>query len=508
MLGRGLQLLLSFCGGFFCHITYFTYPILAWQSGGTLTTSSSFSRRKPTTIAAKTVVILSSSTTTALAAQEEDHLVEMMTGLGYNNNIIAAAGITTIALISSVLSWRRLENVQNELDALREEKRLIGIGNQKEKEIKQQRNQKKQQKKQQEQQEQDQQDLVVKPIGVIRSIYRLCVGTPRQGLLCQDARGRIELAKLGDSSSAAAVSGLEEFSYIWVLFHFHLNNKSGGGKKVKSKISPPALGGKKVGIFCTRTPHRYNPIGITLCKLDRVQINGPHDVTLHVSGLDLVDGTPVIDIKPYVSVYDSVNSPSLPPPRVPEWVEGGLATKRDVVITENAKNELEEILRQDPKALEFYGPHCGDSTNDNESDESNTANTTTTDTMLRVIEQVLAIDVRSSFQTRKARTGRSQADRAERVRNKFEIETTSTQTDDSAAAKQEVETNDVPPVQEEIQEKRMCTQQLDNLLINYNVKEVATKREQSNNSGAEDIIVVESIELLPSSISKKKRELR
>jgi hypothetical protein len=71
-----------------------------------------------------------------------------------------------------------------------------------------------------------------------------------------------------------------------------------------------------------------------------------------------------------------------------------------------------------------------------------------------------------------------------------------------------VETNDVPPVQEEIQEKRMCTQQLDNLLINYNVKEVATKREQSNNSGAEDIIVVESIELLPSSIGKKKRELR
>ena len=505
---RGLHLLLSFCGCY-SYIVFSTYPILAWQSGGTLTTSSSFSRRKPTTIAAKAVVILS-PTTTSLAAQEEDHLVEIMTGLGYsNNNIVAAAGIATvIALVSSLLSSRKLQNVQNELDALREETRLIRIGNQKEKEIKQQRNQKKQQKKQQEQQEQEQQNLVVKPIGVIRSIYRLCVGTPRQGLLCQDARGRIELAKLGDSSAAAAVSGLEEFSYIWVLFHFHLNNKSGGGKKVKSKISPPALGGKKVGIFCTRTPHRYNPIGITLCKLDRVQINGPHDVTLHVSGLDLVDGTPVIDIKPYVSVYDSVNSPSLPPPRVPEWVEGGLATKRDVVITENAKNELIEILRQDPEALEFYGPHCGDSTNDNESESNRTANTTTTDTMLRVIKQVLAIDVRSSFQTRKARTGRSQADRAERVRNKFEIETTATKDDDGAAAEQEVETNDVPALVQEIQEKRMCTQQLDNLLINYNVKEVATKREQSNNSGAEDTIVVESIELLPSSISKKKRERR
>merc|ERR1712166_1043996 len=107
-------------------------------------------------------------------------------------------------------------------------------------------------------------------------------------------------------------------------------------------------------------------------------------------------------------MYDSVNSVSrlqLPPPRVPEWVEEGLATQRNVTITEIAKNELEEILHQDANALEFYGPHCGDSTDE----ETNTTNTR--DTMLRVIRQVLAIDVRSSFQTRKVRTGRSQAER-------------------------------------------------------------------------------------------------
>ena len=90
-------------------------------------------------------------------------------------------------------------------------------------------------------------ELLVKPIGVIRSIYRLCVGTPRQGLLAGDARGRIELYKLGDSSIRDSVSGLEGFSYIWIIFQFHLNTKS-SRKGVKSKISPPALGGKKVSL--------------------------------------------------------------------------------------------------------------------------------------------------------------------------------------------------------------------------------------------------------------------
>eukprot|EP00536_Pseudo-nitzschia_multiseries_P007872 jgi/Psemu1/196647/e_gw1.190.68.1 len=140
---------------------------------------------------------------------------------------------------------------------------------------------------------------------------------PCQGLLAPDARGRIELDKIGNSSTAATrgrieldkignsstaatVSGLEEFSYIWILFHFHLNTQSAKKeRRFKSKIAPPALGGKKVGIYATRSPHRHNPIGITLCKLDRIQVHGPHDVTLHVSGLDLVDGTPVLDIKPY-----------------------------------------------------------------------------------------------------------------------------------------------------------------------------------------------------------------
>jgi tRNA-Thr(GGU) m(6)t(6)A37 methyltransferase TsaA len=409
-----------------------------------------------------------------------------------------------------MLSWRRTQQVQNELALLKEEKRKIetkrhgketkNVDDSNRKKSNEDRNAQKPTDKrskaqnQKHEQQTGKEDLAVMRIGVIRSIYRLCVGTPRQGLLAPDARGRIELDKIGNSSIEATVSGLEDFSYIWILFHFHLNTQSARKeRRFKSKIAPPALGGKKVGIYSTRSPHRHNPIGITLCKLDRIQVHGPHKVTLHVSGLDLVDGTPVLDIKPYVPVYDSVNvspqienpNPSLdlaaettasnpsstalqlPPPRVPGWVEGGLATKRNVLITEKAKNELEEILQHDAKALEFYGSHCFADLNDNAD--------STMETMLRVIEQVLSIDVRSSHQTRKARTGRSQAERAKRVQTRFDVEPALNSSDDSGTPK--------AITTEELPENKMCTQQLDNLLIYFCVKETKGERESSEGSG-------------------------
>ena len=423
-----------------------------------------------------------------------------------NNAIGAAAAITTIAVIASILSWRKTQKIESELVVLKEANRKLKT-NQKEPstgdnenggrskddpniEKKAKKHGKAQNKKPDD--ETKDEDLAVMRIGVIRSIYRLCVGTPRQGLLAPDARGRIELDKIGNSSTGATVSGLEEFSYIWVLFHFHLNTQSTKKeRRFKSKIAPPALGGKKVGIYATRSPHRHNPIGITLCKLDRIQVHGPHEVTLHVSGLDLVDGTPVLDIKPYVPDYDSVNTISqienptavetseipttghqLPPPRVPEWVAGGLATKRNFVITEKAKNELKAILDTDSKALQFYGPHCFADLNENADN--------TMETMLRVIGQVLSIDVRSSHQTRKARTGRSQAERAKRIQAGFNVDSALNSSNDGEKSVASA----TPRVAEELMpEKKICTQQLDNLLIFFSVQETKAKRESSEGSG-------------------------
>eukprot|EP00984_Skeletonema_dohrnii_P038697 scaffold42237_cov155-Skeletonema_dohrnii-CCMP3373.AAC.1 len=75
--------------------------------------------------------------------------------------------------------------------------------------------------------------IFLKRVGTIRSIYRLCVGTPRQGLLCPNARGCIELDKIGDSSSSSSVIGLEQYSHIWIIFVFHLNTKSSNPKRIK-----------------------------------------------------------------------------------------------------------------------------------------------------------------------------------------------------------------------------------------------------------------------------------
>jgi len=306
--------------------------------------------------------------------------------------------------------------------------------------------------------------IFLKRVGTIRSIYRLCVGTPRQGLLCPNARGCIELDKIGDSSSSSSVIGLEQYSHIWIIFVFHLNTKSSNPKRIKSKIAPPALGGKKVGIYATRSPHRYNPIGITLCKIDRIEKiaktkHTEERIQIHISGLDLVDGTPVLDIKPFVPTYDSVPMDV----RLPSWVEGGLATKRNVVIGQDALDDLTVILEKDKNALQFYGQRYGEKTVQE-----------TVEYAVECIRQVLAIDVRSNFQTKKAREGKFQAERAKRLQG-------------AAAANGETDTvaSDV------------CTQQLDNLLIQYVVDETSdTKRSTSVGSGAEDTVTVVSIKLL------------
>lgn len=282
-------------------------------------------------------------------------------------------------------------------------------------------------------------NLNIQPIGYVESIFRLCVGTPRQGLLVPQARGRIKLVVPPD-----AVSGLEGYGHIWILFIFHLNTQ---GRRLPSKIAPPALGGKKVGVLATRSPHRYNPVGITLSKLDRVEING-NQAIVHISGVDLVDGTPVVDIKPFVGTYDMVSNSA-----VPEWVGGGLETRREVLVSDSATEDLRKLLTKGID-LKFYGPQYM------ESDHEVLSN------VIECIKQVLAVDVRSRFQTRKARKGMFQAESADRL---------SSSVVKLAGA--------------------VCTQQIDQLIVSYEVQETTTlaRPATSRGSGAEDIVVVTSI---------------
>jgi len=150
-------------------------------------------------------------------------------------------------------------------------------------------------------------------IGHVKSCFRECRGTPRQGAFAPSTRGKIVLSH---KVPADATRGLAEFSHVWVVFLFHQNTniKSNAlthatptGRSFRCTVRPPALKGKGVGVFATRSPHRPNPIGITLVKLDAVAGR-----TLTISALDLVDGTPVLDVKPYVTRYDSVPSAITP----------------------------------------------------------------------------------------------------------------------------------------------------------------------------------------------------
>lgn len=136
------------------------------------------------------------------------------------------------------------------------------------------------------------------PIGIVHSPFKEKFGIPRQpGLAKIDAT--IEL--IAPFAQPDAVSGLDQFSHIWITFVFHAVAE----RAWKPLVRPPRLGGnEKIGVFATRSTHRPNPIGLSVVELLRVEIDG--GVKLHIRGADLLDGTPVLDIKPYIPYADAI----------------------------------------------------------------------------------------------------------------------------------------------------------------------------------------------------------
>ncbi|KAL4320183.1 hypothetical protein GQ457_18G001490 [Hibiscus cannabinus] len=152
------------------------------------------------------------------------------------------------------------------------------------------------------------------PIGFVQSCFSTRNGTPRQPLLVPLARACL----IFDSTRVppASLEGLEEYSHCWIIYVFHLNTdleklwKDPSKSKFKAKVRVPRLKGGRRGVFATRSPHRPCPIGLTVAKVEAVQGN-----MLLLSGVDLVDGTPVLDIKPYLPYCDSIEGAV-----VPDWV--------------------------------------------------------------------------------------------------------------------------------------------------------------------------------------------
>ena len=139
----------------------------------------------------------------------------------------------------------------------------------------------------------------IKPIGIIHSPYSEKFAVPRQPNLVTAGQGELHL--LAPYNNTVSVKGLEQFSHLWLLFQFHHIEP----EKWRLTVRPPRLGGNKtLGVFATRSPFRPNHIGLSAVELKDIVIKNKQ-IILKLGSIDLVDGTPIIDIKPYIPYCDS-----------------------------------------------------------------------------------------------------------------------------------------------------------------------------------------------------------
>lgn len=188
------------------------------------------------------------------------------------------------------------------------------------------------------------------PIGIIRSPWKEKFAVPPQPRLIQDGGGELHL--FSPYHHPEAVRGLEGFSHLWLLFIFHQTMESGW----RPTVRPPRLGGNaRIGVFATRSPFRPNPIGMSLVELldIRYQKNG---VILQLGSLDVVDGTPVIDIKPYLPYAEALpdaraNFVQQTPDSVMPVIFSATAQQHITQLQQypNLKHFITQVLAQDPR---------------------------------------------------------------------------------------------------------------------------------------------------------------
>ncbi|SDO58833.1 tRNA (N6-threonylcarbamoyladenosine(37)-N6)-methyltransferase TrmO [Desulforhopalus singaporensis] len=193
--------------------------------------------------------------------------------------------------------------------------------------------------------------IVAEQIGVIHSCFTEKFGIPRQPGMVKSSVAELEL--ISPYNREEMVRGLDQFSHVWIHFVFHTVVCQGW----KSMVRPPWLGGKKkVGVFGCRTPHRPNHLGLSAVRLEGIEVRKSGPVLL-LSGIDLLDGTPVIDIKPYVPYCDKIDD------AVAGYADGAVPGA-EVVFSDSAvefcnsyrlrtgrdiKTLIAEMIRQDPR---------------------------------------------------------------------------------------------------------------------------------------------------------------
>ena len=144
--------------------------------------------------------------------------------------------------------------------------------------------------------------MIINPIAYIRTEFPEKFGIPRQSGLAAKLQARIVFEPMYRNPDA--LRGLEGFSHIWLIWEFSANSHIEG--KWQPTVRPPRLGGNgHMGVFATRSPFRPNPLGLSCVEVERIEFDGKDGPVIHVKGADLMDGTPIYDIKPYVKYADS-----------------------------------------------------------------------------------------------------------------------------------------------------------------------------------------------------------
>lgn len=202
----------------------------------------------------------------------------------------------------------------------------------------------------------------MKIIAHIETDFKEKFGIPRQSGIVEETVGKIVFEK--KYQVPEAFRGLEDFSHIWILWKFSKAER----EEWSPTVRPPLLGGnKRMGVFSTRSPFRPNPVGLSSVKLDRIEYTKDRGPILWVRGADLLDGTPIYDIKPYIAYADSH------PDAKGGFTENLTERKLQVRISceefnslpRDKQTEIIKILEQDPtpsykKDGEEYGMHYGD----------------------------------------------------------------------------------------------------------------------------------------------------
>ncbi|WP_417884261.1 tRNA (N6-threonylcarbamoyladenosine(37)-N6)-methyltransferase TrmO [Vibrio rumoiensis] len=189
----------------------------------------------------------------------------------------------------------------------------------------------------------------IEPIGRIHSPYKEKFSVPRQPRLAPSAKARIEL--FGEANSPEAVRGLEQFSHVWLLFLFDQNLEAGW----KPTVRPPRLGGnERVGVFASRSTFRPNGIGISAVEVKGITQQG-NQTWIELGSVDLVDNTPIIDIKPYIpysdAIPDAIGGFAESEPNVLPVV---FSTSAQLTLKSHSQGQhiqsvIEQVLAQDPR---------------------------------------------------------------------------------------------------------------------------------------------------------------